>query len=346
MAPRPIGPSLISPPPGSDANLPDWQSERLSTAFVAVLAIFLRQLGSFEYTPVVATSRPDRRRGGPCHPSERQRVRCRRTRSGVVENDPALGPDFARRHHPLKDGLEPIGSIGRAIHVRTAVQAKIDLALGAAGKACTRGRLRIGRNTRDPPRGEPMIRRGREPGIVPRLQHDRRVDLGPTSVQKSACPGLVKGQARRRLDQDWSEAVSQPAEIGGQVREQIFAVLQLAAVRDVTRRLDRETKVRRRGGGPALKSRDPVTAVEGGVDLHGAETAGVAFESAARDRKPVSHPCGNGPARRPDAQRDLAGGRAAGKAFRAHEASRRAAMPGVVGASSSAWVLEGGPSVL
>src|SRR5690606_18871297 len=90
-----------------------------------------------------------------------------------------------------------------------------DLALGAAGKACTRGRLRIGRNTRDPPRGEPMIRRGREPGLVPRLQHDRRVDLGPTSGQKSACPGLVKGQARRRLDQDWSEAVSQPAEIGG-----------------------------------------------------------------------------------------------------------------------------------
>ncbi len=195
MAQRPIGPSLISPPPGSDANLPDWQSEHLSTAFVAVLAIFLRQLGSLEYTPVVATSRPDRRRGGPRHPSERQRVRCRRTRSGVVENDPALGPDFARRHHPLKDGLEPIGSIGRAIHVRTAVQAKIDLALGAAGKACTRGRLRIGRNRRDPPRGEPMIRRGREPGIVPRLQHDRRVDLGPTSVQKSACPGLVKGQA-------------------------------------------------------------------------------------------------------------------------------------------------------
>lgn len=152
-----------------------------------------------------------------------------------------------------------------------------------------------------------MIRRGREPGIVPGLQHDRRVDLGLTSVQKSACPGLVKVQAPRRLVQDRSEAVSQPAEIGGQVREQIFAVLQLAAVRDFTRRLDRETKVRRRGGGPALKSRDPVTAVEGGVDLHGAETAGVAFESAARDRKPVSHPCGNGPARRPDAERDLAG---------------------------------------
>jgi len=72
---------------------------------------------------------------------------------------------------------------------------------------------------------------------VPGLHHDRSFEQGFAGVQKSACPGLVKGQARRRLDQDRSEAVSQPAEIGGQVREQVFAVLQLAAVRDFTRRL-------------------------------------------------------------------------------------------------------------
>src|SRR5436190_22444598 len=112
----------------------------------------------------------------------------------------------------------------------------------------------------------------------------------------------VERERGRKLHEQRPHSSAEAASLVEKHVEQDVAGDEPLIVRDRSRQLDGESKIRRHTRGPALVHRAPMQPVERRVDLDRAETGGISLEVAPFAREPISPESRQSPASRPHTQ--------------------------------------------
>src|SRR5688572_12382732 len=136
---------------------------------------------------------------------------------------------------------------------------------------------------------------------MPGLADERPVVRRSQKVQEWGHDGRIKRQRRRQLHKDWPPFPGQAVGLSQKRYQRLARVLQLSVMRNYSRHLDGEPKIRRRAVAPLRVGGRGVRPVERRIDLSAAEHLCISFEVGAWRLKPECRRARDGPARGPDA---------------------------------------------
>ena len=131
---------------------------------------------------------------------------------------------------------------------------------------------------------------------MPRLAHDRTVELPAHQVPKWGDDGGIKREGRRQLHQEWPSFLGQTISLSQKRHQGLTRVLQLQFMGNRPRHLHSEPKIRRSTIPPLCVGGRGVRPIERRIDFSASERPCVSFEMCSRPGEPWRRRTRNRPA--------------------------------------------------